>query len=84
MAPLVRQSSATLACVYSNFILLVILCVFNFTILANNLPVNTGYGIALILFSTIAAIMGTSQRSRRSRETSRRLARQEVQDIANK
>jgi hypothetical protein len=57
-ALLIRRSSATLAAMYTHFIILVILCVFNFTILANALPVNAGYGIALILLSSIAAVLG--------------------------
>ncbi|KAL8590450.1 hypothetical protein ACOMHN_011663 [Nucella lapillus] len=58
MAVLIKRSSATLACLYTHFILLVILCVFNFTVVVNFLPVNMGYGIALIFFSVIATILG--------------------------
>lgn len=55
---LVRRSSATLATVYTHCIILVILCIFNFTVLQNNvLPVNPGYGIALITLCTIATTL---------------------------
>ncbi|XP_076441112.1 uncharacterized protein LOC143280361 [Babylonia areolata] len=58
MAVLIKRSSATLACLYVHFILLVILCVFNFTALTNTPPLNAGYGIALIFFSVVAAVLG--------------------------
>ncbi|KAK7099659.1 uncharacterized protein [Littorina saxatilis] len=57
MAVLVRRSSATLAAIYVHFIILVILCIFNFTVLTGELPVHKGYGLALIILSTIAAVL---------------------------
>ncbi|GFO03329.1 yrdc domain-containing protein, mitochondrial [Plakobranchus ocellatus] len=58
----IRSSTATIATLYTHAIIFVVVAVFNFSIAQDELPINVGYGLALLLLSLISLLMGiTSQ-----------------------
>ncbi|KAK3771661.1 hypothetical protein RRG08_047915 [Elysia crispata] len=58
----IRSSTATIATLFAHTIIFVVVAIFNFSIVANELPINLGYGLALILLSLVSLLLGiTSQ-----------------------
>ncbi len=56
----IQPSTATVATVFCHVVLFVMVAVFNFSVYDNELPINMGYGISLLLASLVSLITGTA------------------------
>ncbi|XP_048255486.1 uncharacterized protein LOC124112776 [Haliotis rufescens] len=57
---LIRRTSATVAGLYCTFVTLLVVCIFNFSVTNNTLPINVAYGAVLIVLSILSIIVGIS------------------------